>query len=130
MLAPRLGTRSYAAERAEQVAPVRDRPTGRDDGSDGPARRSVYDDGRVVVNVTCNGCGGGGPEQRPDAYGYGAVMPSLPGLWPLPPLSLGFGNLPPGFIYGASPCYGAPPMLLPPVTAWSPYVANPGAFCG
>jgi len=127
-MAARLGTRSYVAERAERGDAATQQGT------------TVYDDGRIVVNVNCGGSncaagvgGGLGGLGGYGAYGalggLGAVVPSLPGLWPLPPLSAGaWGALPPGFIYGA-PCYGAPPMLLPPLTSWSPYVANPGSFC-
>lgn len=155
MLAPRLGTRSYVAERVERArAAQAAEDTGRDDRV--PGGGPVYDDGRVVVNVnlTCGeGVGGGGrrdggagcgaPRYRggpgydigPGYAGGLAVAPSLPGMWPLPPLSAGpfGGGLLPGLIYGAYGGGGGP-MLLPPMMAWSSYAPPPpysgGACCG
>ena len=43
--------------------------------------------------------------------GYPAVVPSLPGLWPLPPFSYGNGYFPPGVVFGCPPG----PVLLPPM---------------
>ena len=96
-----MGTRSYLAEQAMADATVRPGP----------------DDGRVVVNVNCGACNGAG------FGGFTPVVPSLPGLWPLPPASYG-SWLPPGFVFGA------PPALAPPLLGWSPYVANPACPSG
>jgi len=110
-----MGTRSYLAEQAMADATVRPGP----------------DDGRVVVNVNCGACNGAGFGGYGAGFGgYGAgfggftpVVPSLPGLWPLPPASYG-SWLPPGFVFGA------PPALAPPLLGWSPYVANPACPSG
>ena len=123
----RVGTRSYVAEHAERT-------------SNAPSRNinatAAYDDGRIVVNVNCGGnYGAPGPNFGGcPGYGYGAVLPTvvptLPGLWPLPPLSANYGNLPANFIYGATPWYGGPPALLPPMMTWPPYAVNSGSICG
>jgi hypothetical protein len=75
----------------------------------------------IHIHMNCNGSGGGGPVNcggfPGGAYPAGAlgyppsVVPTLPGMWPLPPLSYGNGYYPPGFVFGCP----SGPVLLPPL---------------
>jgi hypothetical protein len=72
----------------------------------------------IHIHMNCGGrdCGG--------AYGnaYPALVPTLPGLWPLPPASYGCTGFPPGLVFGCPPG----PVLLPPLAATQPGWAPTG----
>jgi len=75
----------------------------------------------IHIHMNCNSgnsgnndgapCGGGGILNGGGVYPP-ALVPTLPGLWPLPPFSYGNGYFPPGVVFGCPPG----PVLLPPMT--------------
>jgi len=74
----------------------------------------------IHIHMNCNGSGGGpancggfpGGAYPVGPLGYNpSFVPTLPGMWPLPPLSYGNGFYPPGFVFGCP----SGPVLLPPV---------------
>lgn len=74
----------------------------------------------IHIHMNCNGSGNGptnyggfpGGAYPVGAFGYPpSFVPTLPGMWPLPPLSYGNGYYPPGFVFGCP----SGPVLLPPV---------------
>jgi hypothetical protein len=69
----------------------------------------------IHIHMNCNSGGNDGAFCGGDRFNGGfppAFVPTLPGIWPLPPLSYGNGYFPPGFVFGCPPG----PVLLPPMT--------------
>lgn len=81
----------------------------------------------IHVHVNCSSGGdagacGAGPYGGAYTAAFPSFVPTLPGLWPLPPASFGGcgAQLPPGLVLGCAPG----PVLLPPMAGalpgWAP----------
>jgi hypothetical protein len=124
---PRLGRGSPGAQAAQQASQAQVEAARPWSGSLQLPGEGSGATTTININVQCNGGGGGGG--RPGCgfgEGYGgaaaaAWAPTLPGLWPLPPLSYA-GGAGPGFVYGCP----SGPLLLPPLAA----VPLPALGCG